>query len=663
MESLFRKLSARLKKSSKYFINRPPLFFNICTILIFLIGMQNSSAQTIYMAKGDSIYKVYIFESVVVYGERYFRKPSMISGMDAEGIRMRNGTSAADILRTDAGLTVTSGSKGETEIRIRGFKARDVLVLMDGRPLNPGYYGKADLSMLPIDNIASVKIIKGPASVAYGANSMGGVINIITKNGFEKPATTLNAEFGYDQFRSMSVNHSRRIGSFNYWISGYENHSTGFRLSDFFNPVLSQPGGIRKGSQYHKIGITAKLGFNHSENSSYGLTAAYHWARKGCAPSVSPLEQHRFREFPEWKRFGTSLNGRWQLSPAVELKAVAFVDAYHDRFKSYKSAEMTDDNLEYDSLLKNWTLGGSANAGIELSEKQHLLVGLHMRRDLINKKPDRDEEWYSHRNLTVSVFGENVYRVTPLTAVTLGLGFHLFQTENMDSQVKHFSPMLSIGQELPFHVYLNASWANAIRFPAMHHLYSTSSGNEELKPEEADKMEIGLERAFLWGGWQGNIEIACFYNNLKNMIYRASRTYHYENIREAVLRGWEVRMQWGIKSFFSAEINYARVNTAGSSPELMEEMPENRWGLRLSGRTGFGMEISYEYNFFGTRTTHLESVTLQDYQVHNFKIFQELVNGVKLKIRVSNFLDADYQEELGYPAPGRQISAGFTWDI
>ena len=226
-----------------------------------MFALSRVAAQYTLEIQEDSTFLLYRLEEVVVYGNRYVRSPSLITEIPAIEIRARNGGTVADILRRDPGLTVTSGPKSETETRIRGFKASDVLVLVDGRPINPGYYGKADLSMLPKDHIARIKIIKGPGSVAFGSNAMGGVINIITKNGFHAPRFRVDTEFGTHGFRRLSVNYSRRFGKFHTWISGYEHHANGFQLSRDFKPTPLEDGGLRSNSDYHKAGMTGKLGY------------------------------------------------------------------------------------------------------------------------------------------------------------------------------------------------------------------------------------------------------------------------------------------------------------------------------------------------------------------------------------------------------------------
>ncbi len=633
-----------------------------CILFLILLGVSWAQELTLQQ-QADSLYVVYRLDEVVVYGKRYIPAPSMMTEILEAEIPLRQGSTVADLLRTDPGLIVTTGSKAETETRIRGFDARNVLVLVDGRPINPGYYGKADLSMLPKDQISKIKVIKGPASVAYGANGMGGVINIVTKNGLGTPSTLLDTEFGGHGYRKTSLNHSGQKGSWHYWLSGYENAADGFPLSDDFTATSLEDGDLRDNSAYQKAGIQGKLGRRLGPTALISLAAGYHWAQKDCPWTIHPSEGPQFRRFPQWERYGAALSGQWSVTSSLEIKSVLFGDAYHDRFKSYATQAMDEDRLDYDSALENWTLGGSVEALWQVANKHHLHTGFHLRRDLMNKKPDVDEDWFSHHFLTLSVFAEERFIPWMTSTITLGVSYNLFQNENRNEITRHLSPMVSIHQVLPWHFSLRGSWARAVRFPTMHQLFSESSGNSDLKPEEADKWEIGLEREItlpLLDGWRGSAEVAVFSNDLQNLIYRASRTYRHENITDARIRGWEARLALQ-KSAFSARISCAFLDPAVSSKELMEEVPEFQLGVTMSWCTSFGTSIFYQLHHLSERTTYIPSWNLSSYQVHHFTLTQYIVAGIEARVRFSNFLDTAFEEELGYPGAGRQIQCGIMW--
>ena len=635
-------------------------------VLVLFGAGRPSHGQSGFLVKGDSLIYIYALETIEVHS-RKAGNPSMVTRVGAEQIRERNATTVADVLRFESGLSVTTGGKSETATRIRGFKARDVLVLVDGRPINPGYYGKVDLSMLPVDNIAALKVIKGPASVAYGPNGMGGIINIVTRNGLEVPRTVVEGEFGDYGYRKLNVNHSRKRGRFNYWISGYDNFADGYRLSGDFAATSREGGGMRNLSGYHKAGVDGKLGFERSPTSLYALSAGYHWATKDVAPTLYTGDMPAYREFPYWRRLNSSLSGLWHPRPTVEMKATLFVDAQHDRLIDYSGPEMRDDQVAFDSRLENWTVGVNAGTRVAAWSKHSIHAGFGLKRDLMNKKPDVDEDWYSHYVFNATAFLEDRIRLWAKTEIALGCSYNGFTTDS-DVYTDKLCPMVSVTQELPEEVELYGSFADAIRFPTIHQLYSTTSGNDSLSAEEADKYEIGLRRRVVLGSdaRYAEVQVVFFHNELKNMIYRSSSSARYKNLEDNRLQGWEVRVDWGWTDNLSGEIGYARIDPSQSSKELLEEVATDKIQLRVTAQTGFGTRVTYAYNYVDERTTYETDrlgLNLPAYHRHSANIQQNVTGYLKLRLRIDNIADVSYEEELGYPAPGRQIMGGFTVEL
>jgi outer membrane cobalamin receptor len=634
-------------------------------ILLAILGCIVPTFAESSHAEDDSSALVYTLEEVVIYGIRTLSGTSMITEITAEEIQKRNAVTVADILRSDPGLAVTAGPKAETETKIRGFPARDVLVLVDGRPINPGYYGKVDLSMLPLDNIAKIKIIKGPASVAYGANSMGGVINIVTKNGLEIPRTVVETEFGDYRFRKLSVNHSRQVGRFNYWLSGYENYSDGYALSEDFAATSLEDGDLRGNSFYHKTGVSSKFGFQPSPISLYALSLGYHWAKKDVPFTIYPFEAPKFRTFPEWQRLSSALSGNWHLTEDANLKAIIFADAQHDRFVDYTGREMRDDQINWDSKLENWTFGGSVDGRLNIGKNHRVQTGMNLKRDLMNKKSDVDEPWVSHTIYTGTVFSQDNYRPWKHTEITAGASYSVFGIEERNSSTQKFCPMASVRQGLPWKLQFRASYANAIRFPTLHHLYGESSGNPDLNAEQADKFEVGLERSFEFSSVHRylSIEAAFFHNELTDLIYRTTRSYRFQNIGDATLQGLELRTRFELSRFVSGDMSYGFINPSESSDVLLEEVSPHRVRASLSGKTDFGMKILYELNAFDKRSTYMAARDLSAYEIHNLTISQKIAPFLKVYLKAYNFTDEYFEEELGYPGAGRQYFVGMTWTI
>jgi outer membrane cobalamin receptor len=639
------------------------LLSTILGVTLF-IGLLSESAFSEQPTVGTGDTAVYIFESIIVYGEREPIKSALVK-LEKSDIMARNASTVADVFRSSLGMVISSGPKSETETKIRGFPASDVLVLVDGRPINPGYYGKVDLSMLPLDNVAKIVVVKGPADAAYGANSMGGVINIITQNGTEIPHTEVSGEFGDYQYRKLSINHSRRLERLNYWISAYENYSRGFRLSNDFAPTSLEDGGLRNNSSFHKLGIDGKIGSQLSSQLLASLSLGCHVAEKDIASTIYTWDGPTYRKFPGWSRYNATLSSCWQPRARVELKGSVYVDAYHDRLVSYLSGARLSNQLEYDSRLENWTTGFTCDVRVEPAGNHTLRGGLSVNRYLMNKQPDLDEAWYSRSTFTGSMFLQWDWQVGSRTDMSLGMGYQLFVPKQAGSAASYFCPQLTLRQTLPMRLNSHLSYGRALRFPTIHELYSESSGNEGLRPEYADKYELGIGRWFLaqQGKTYLNPELTIFYNELSQLIYRESSSYQYRNIGSANLYGWEISANCGLSERFKAEIGYGRLQSSKSASEMLSQTPKGTLHFLTSISTRFGLEVNYRYSHYDRRSTYFPEVALSAYGVHDLNLSQRLTRSLKLRIEASNLTDTNYQEELGYPAPGRQYTMSVLWKI
>lgn len=650
-------------KSIWYFLKQVYQFTTIplYPYILALILIQPINAQIKKITISDSVKYAYELEEIVMYGSRHFSSPSMLTEITIKDIENRNAFTIAELLRTDPAINITSGPKAETEIKIRGFPARDVLVLVDGRPINPGYYGKVDLSMLPVENIAKINIAKGPASVVYGVNGMGGVVDIITKNGFEEPRTVFDLSVGDYQFRNISLNHSHQLEKINYWVSAYESHSNGFKLSDEFAPTSLEDGGVRNNSSFHKIGGNLKLGYQTESMDLYSLSVGYNWAKKDIPTTIYSWDSPTYRKFPEWQRLSSALSSQWNIGSLMQLKSVLYLDAYQDRLIDYKTKEMSEDAINFDADLESWTAGASLESKFIVFDLHQIHSGISFKRDLINKKANLDQPWATDLTYTGNLFVQDYFKPWEMTNITLGISYLYFSVEDGLSKNK-FSPMLSINQYLLKNLRVYASYANTVRVPTLHQLYSETSGNPNLLPEEADKIETGIEWYYLFDNEYRylSVQAAYFYNQLKNLIYRASSSYHFQNISEAKLSGIEVSSIFNYNRNLSAELGYCYLNSPASSDEIFDEVPQNKIYAALRIKTDFRINLNYEFNYFDDRTTYMQSKILDSYTLHNINISYQLFDYIKLRAELNNITDAYYEEELGYPSAGRNFIFGLT---
>ncbi|HYM92115.1 MAG TPA: TonB-dependent receptor plug domain-containing protein, partial [bacterium] len=121
--------------------------------------------------------------------------PASISVITADEIARLGALSVGDALRILAEVRIKdSGGPGSlTTVSIRGSTSTQVLILLDGVPLNRPDQASVDLSTLPIQNVERIEVLRGPFSAIYGSPALGGVINIVTRSA---PQTLLSSRIG-----------------------------------------------------------------------------------------------------------------------------------------------------------------------------------------------------------------------------------------------------------------------------------------------------------------------------------------------------------------------------------------------------------------------------------------------------------------------------------
>ena len=155
--------------------------------------------------------------------------PVSIALITRDEIEAMGAMELSEVLNGVEGVTAADyGPFGsQMKVKLRGSNAEQVLVLIDGKPVNSARQGDVDLSTIPLAMVDRIEIIKGPASALYGADALGGVVNIITKGGREGGQLRL-AIGGYDTV-SLGFDYRGRSGSLGYALGSDLTMSGGYR--------------------------------------------------------------------------------------------------------------------------------------------------------------------------------------------------------------------------------------------------------------------------------------------------------------------------------------------------------------------------------------------------------------------------------------------------
>jgi outer membrane receptor for ferrienterochelin and colicin len=187
--------------------------------MLFLVS-HNVSAEEEF-APPDEYFDVYTLGEIVVTGEREgVEAVTTVRKITAEEIRNKGARNLAEAIELLPGVVVRVGAEGTPRVDIRGLRSRHVILLLNGIPINSTNDGQFDPSLIPIENIAEIKVSYSNHSVLYGDGGLAGVINIITKKGIEGLHGMVSAEAGdgdhYLERFSVSGGQER----WNFFVSG-----------------------------------------------------------------------------------------------------------------------------------------------------------------------------------------------------------------------------------------------------------------------------------------------------------------------------------------------------------------------------------------------------------------------------------------------------------
>lgn len=183
-----------------------------------------------------------------------------ITVITEEEIKKSGSPLIENILRDQLSISVFKQGAvgGESTIRMRGTDNSNTLVIIDGVRVNGNTQGSFDFRNLNTENIERIEILRGSQTVLWGADAVGGVINIITKKGEGTPSHYLSFEGGSFGSFQESLGSSGAIGDTDYSFSASRTDISGF--SDFNEKRIVESGGAAEKDGFENTSFSGKLG-------------------------------------------------------------------------------------------------------------------------------------------------------------------------------------------------------------------------------------------------------------------------------------------------------------------------------------------------------------------------------------------------------------------
>lgn len=540
----------------------------------------------------------------------------------------------AQQLQDIPGLQVSDGGMGGAakRISIRGESAARVLVLIDGMKTSEQKSMDGSMILISPENIERIEVIKGPASVLYGSEAIGGVVNIITKKGGDKPLqATISSK--YDSSND-SITPS---GSF---YGAYKGFS--YRITGDYTDAGNKHGGSGtiNNTNYMQKNYSAYLDYSWA-NAKVGAGYDKFWANINVPsaesdgalvkPDLPKWDRERFYAFAEVEKIsqylqkvkltGFTQEVRKDFGNLVEVHQVVGNMMGKDLTVDVESNLLTkNDQRSYGATLQtDWTLGDSHYivAGVD-----YLRDNLTAREDrasytttvmppsfIPTTKPSVDNGSYKNtaHQETWSLFIQDEWNFASDWTATLGLRQSFVQSaldSTNDSKLNTGSASDSHMVGSAGLVYsgfedwrLRAQYSQGYRYPILQQLYmGTVHGsaditypNPNLKPEKSHSFELG-------GRYEANdiaADLAVYYTTAKDYIYRATHNldgvtiYQYDNSNSADTYGSELTLSytyqpWHLTPYVSGNYMYREIDRGSENGGKTSQTGDPRW----SGRTG-----------------------------------------------------------------------------
>lgn len=217
-------------------------------------------------------------------------------------MRRFNRDNVGDALNLLSGVSLSTNSRNEKTVAIRGFDARQVPLYIDGIPVYVPYDGYVDFNRFTTADLAAIQVAKGYSSVAYGANTLGGAINLVSR----KPVARLEGDtfvgFGSGSERQASANVGTNQGLWYLQAGVSYIDSDGFPLSSDFRPTATEDGGMRNSAYRKDHKLSFKVGL--TPDGARGATSM-----RSATTSSMAKRASRHRPIPSARATGNGRTG------------------------------------------------------------------------------------------------------------------------------------------------------------------------------------------------------------------------------------------------------------------------------------------------------------------------------------------------------------------
>ena len=559
--------------------------------------------------------------------------------IDEQELKRYQGQSALEIITRQPGFShYSNGGMGTANnFYLRGYDSKQILVLIDGIRYSSASLGGAALNLLPADQIDRIEILYGASgSSIYGADAMGGVIQIFTKgNNVKKSGASVTLGAGsHDQYT--------------YGTSAQFTNDTGTTISlgasrnqiKGFNATLPNTSKYNKDNDsFSSNNFSIALNQRINEQWLAGASALY-------SKSNTEFDDGNFKDAQADQENGAAQAFvDWRYLPGSSLKL------------QYGHSIDKSDNLVYQSIYNT-------------KQDQISLIGQH--------KLPVGQGIYGLEYLNQGL-DSSAYSIDDRNVKSAFLGYVLANNQ-FDAQANlRFDDNSQYGNKTTYNLggayhlnpnfRLGASYAKGFRAPTFNDIYPGFSGDPDLKPETSDNYEAFMEYNTLFQ----TTRLTGYHNKVDDLIASPAPTYQTLNINDAKIKGISLTSDWVLDNYlFGGSYDYQRAKDNSDYSSRADDYngnslpyrPEHK-GLVYAGYRLPSLDLRAEYQYVddyysGIANTDAQSV--DSYGLFNISGNYQLSDNLSMTARLNNIANKKYITTPGYDTDGTNFFTSLTYN-
>jgi vitamin B12 transporter len=547
----------------------------------------------------------------------------------------------SDALRTLPSVSVAQrGSVGsQTSVFIRGGNSSQTLVLLDGVRINDpsSPNGLYDFGALLSGNIEQVELLRGPNSIIWGSQAIGGVINVTSLKPTTDFSVNAKAEYGYADTRSLNANIAGTTGMFEGSVGGGYYNTDG---------ISSLAGGTERDG-YENFGANGRLKINLSNDFAIDLRGYYSDGKVeydspfGVGADGLPVSDNT--QFTGYIGANLNLlNGKFRNRIAYTRSDIKRIGTDPVVF-SFNNFDVNGDidRFEYQGVF-------------DLAKTATLVFGLEHERIFASTSFEGAPADVANTNVN-SAYLQLILR--PLIGFTLTGGIR-----HDDYNV--YGGQTTLGGNIAYtpnqgRTVLRATYSEGFRAPTLSE-GQPPFGNPNLKPETARNFDLGAEHTFL----DGKAQIyATYFNRSSNDLISFSPSFQLENIDRVRATGIETGFTLRPTARLDIRAGYSLLDAINKSVSnfgnRLALRPQDSVTMTIDWNSPWKVKLGTTLQMVGDSFDNASnSVRLDGYSLVGVRAAFPINDAIEIYGRIDNAMDEAYANVAGYSTYGRSAFAG-----